>query len=227
MSNPSLTPVYTPAANTAPAEKYYVQPTLGHALRIWWAFYWRNTLISISILFAVGVVLAALKRYIPYSRIISLIPYISYVIEYTVAIFVIHFIARKKFRDFRIILTAQRDGSVDILEPTFRRTFRIWLTFAWRSVVYAIALSVAMYVPIGFLSGAVAVIFPPLAGLFNQFARSVVAGAVGLFTIYSNILDEDISGFRVSLAPRDAISLPSEAPNLGPLPRPSGSVASK
>jgi hypothetical protein len=129
-------------------------------------------------------------------------------------------LVRKKFRHFRLILTAQRDGGVDILEPTVRRTFRIWWTYAWHSVLYLIALSVAVYVPLGFLAGALGAIFPPLAGLFYQLIHTAVEGAAGLFTIYSNILDEDIAGFRVSLAPRDAISLPSEAPNLGPLPAP-------
>lgn len=227
MSNSSITPGYTPAVPAAPAEKYYIQPNLGHASRIWWAFFWRNTLISIGIMFVFTVALMMLTRFIPFSRTASLIPYTSYVVEYAVAIFVIYYIVRKKFRHFRIILTVQRDGAVDILEPTFGLTFRIWWTYAWRSILYLIALSVAVYVPLGFLAGAIAAIFPGLAGLINQLAHTAVEGAVGLFTIYSNILDEDIAGFRVSLAPRDSISLPSEALNLGPLPAPPGPAVSK
>jgi hypothetical protein len=227
MSNSLITSGYTPAVSVASAEKYYVQPTLGHALRVWWAFFWRNTLISDGIVIVLVVALMALTRYIPFSRTVRIIPFCSYLIEYIVAIFVIHFVAYKRFRHFRVILTEQRDGGVDILEPTFRRTFRIWWTFTWRSVVYLIALSVAVYVPLGFLSSAFAAIFPALAVVFNTFFHALVEGAAGLFTIYSNILDEDISGFRVSLAPRDAISLPSEALNLGPLPTPSGPAVSK
>ena len=126
MNNSSITSGYTPAVPAAPAEKYYIQPTLGHALRIWWAFFWRNTLISVGIVIVLSVALMALTRYIPFSRTSSLIPYSSYGIEYTVAIFVIYYVMRKKFRHFRIILTEQRDSAVDILEPTFGLTFRIW-----------------------------------------------------------------------------------------------------
>ncbi len=149
----------------------YIQPNLGHGLRIWWAFFW--------------------------------------------AIFVMHFIVRKKFRAFRIILTAVGYGdTAQILQPTFGRTFRIWWTYTWRTVIYLTVLSIAMSVPLGFISGAVAVIYPPLGDAFLQFARTAIAGAVGLYTIYANILDEDIAGFRVSLAPRSpTIPLPENAPN--------------
>ncbi|MGH9679979.1 MAG: hypothetical protein ACRD4Y_08510, partial [Candidatus Acidiferrales bacterium] len=75
-----------------------------------------------------------------------------------------------------------------------------------------------MYVPLGFLSGVFGAVFPHLAGVFAQLFHVLMEGAVGLFTIYSNILDEDIAGFRVGLAPLDAVLLPSEMPNLGPLP---------
>jgi hypothetical protein len=218
---------HTPTVPPVPASGNYIQPNLGHGLRIWWAFFWRNTLISAAAGFLLGIVLIALARYISIPARGYAVTFGGYLIEYIAAIFVIHFIARKKFREFRIILTVQHENSVDILEPTFDRTFRIWWTYTWRSIVYLIALSVAMYVPLGFLSGAVAVIFPPLAGPFVQFARIIMEAAVGLFTIYSNILDEDIAGFRVGLAPRDAVSLPSELPNLGPLPGPAAPAVSK
>ena len=193
----------------------YIQPNLGHGLRIWWAFFWRNTLISLILGFMLGIAVVMLYKVIPFSKRHLVIFYGAYVVEYVVAIFVMHFIVRKKFRAFRIILTAVGYGdTAQILQPTFGRTFRIWWTYTWRTVIYLTVLSIAMSVPLGFISGAVAVIYPPLGDAFLQFARTAIAGAVGLYTIYANILDEDIAGFRVSLAPRSpTIPLPENAPN--------------
>jgi len=71
-----------------------------------------------------------------------------------------------------------------------------------------------MNVPMAFVSGAVAVIYPPLGAVFPMFAGLAVDACVGLFTIYSSILDEEFTDFCVTLAPNSAPELlPSASPS--------------
>jgi hypothetical protein len=73
-----------------------------------------------------------------------------------------------------------------------------------------------MSVPLGVVTGAVAAISPQIGQVFTWITQVVISGAVGLFTIYSNILDEDIAGFRVSLAPRSTAVWPEEVLRVEP-----------
>jgi hypothetical protein len=206
------------AAQPAASNSNYIQPTLSHGLRIWWAFFWRNTLLSGGLAFILGIELVLLARYIPLARTRYVLTYGGYVLEYITAIFIMHFIVRKKFQRFRIILSPSGDtDAAQILPATFRRTFRIWWTYTWRTVIYRVILGVAMSVPLGFLTGAVAVISPRLGPVSIWLTGVAAGGAAGLFAIYSNILDEDIAGFRVSLAPRET-PVPAGAAAIAPFP---------
>jgi len=200
-----------PASQADSVAGNYIQPTLGHGLRIWWAFYWRNAVIAIVLSFQLGTAVQGLVR----SGMVSprMTPFLmqaaSYVLNFVPAIFVMYYIVRKRFRGFQIRLTSTGDPA-QILEPTPPRVFRIWWTFTWRSIVYTIALSIAMTVPMGFVVGTAAAISPLFGRIFNLLQSLIVAGAVGLFVIYSNILDEEIADFSVSLAPAAAsISVPA------------------
>jgi hypothetical protein len=132
--------------------------------------------------------------------------YWSYSFNYGAALAMMYFIVRKRFRNFHIRLISI-DDRTQMLQPTFRRIFRIWWTFTWRTLVYRIVLSFAMSVPMAFVSGAVAVIYPPLGPTFTVFAGLAVDAGVGLFTIYSSILDEEIADFCVTLAPNSSAEL--------------------
>jgi hypothetical protein len=223
----SFEPTFSGGAPTAPVATNYIQPNLGHGLRIWWAFFWRNTGIAFLIGAFFGAALMFLSRANHFTVDPRFLTYGGYVLEYITAIFVMHFIVQKKFRGFRIILTpANTDDSSRILPPIFRRTVRIWWTFAWRSAVYRVALTVAMSVPLGVVTGAVAGISPQLGQFFTWAMGVAVSGAVGLFTIYSNILDEDIAGFRVSLAPRTTAVWPEEILQVEPSPGAPGAAVS-
>jgi hypothetical protein len=173
----------------------YIQPNLSHGLRIWWALFWRTTLAS-SISY--GGPVMAFHLVLP--------SYWSYSVDYAVTLAMMYFILRKRFRAFQIRLVSKSDRT-QVLQPTLRRTFRIWWTFTWRTLVYRIVLSFAMSVPLGFLSGAVAVIYPPLGPAFGVFAGLAIEAGVGLFTIYSSILDEEISDFCVTLVPNSKAEL--------------------
>ena len=128
-----------------------------------------------------------------------------------------YFILRKRFRGFQIRLVSKSDRS-RLLEPTVWRTFQIWWTFTWRTRIDRIVLSFVMSVPMGFLTGAVAVIYPPLGPAFSIFMGLAIEAGVGLFTIYSSILDEEISDFCVTLAPNMKVELAPNAPITSPSP---------
>ena len=196
-----------PVAQTRVRDDEYIQPNLGHGLRIWWAIYWRTTVLnSIS--------------YIGPSIAFHLIvpSYWSYSFNYLAALVMMYFIfARKRFRNFRIRFVS-RDDRARVLEPSFRRVLRVWWTFTWRSVVYRIVLSFAMSVPMAFVSGAVTLIYAPLGQAFAILVGLAVDAAVGLFVIYSNIQDEEFSDFCVTLSPNDPPVPSPDSPIASPAP---------
>lgn len=198
------------ATSREPPGTNYIQPNLGHALRIWWAFYWPNTLISSTLGFGLGYLLrlAYENTNVP-GRLIRLpARFGDLVLTYAVAIFVIQYILGKRFRDFRIGLLSRNGGTgAQLLQATFRRTLRVWWTFSWRTVVYYLIAWVVVILPLGWFLG----VFrpsPTFAAIFLAAIGFVVGGAVALFAIYSNILDEDIGDFRVCLLRHEAQAAP-------------------
>jgi hypothetical protein len=139
------------------------------------------------------------------------VQYGVYPLGYGVAIFVIRMVVQKQFKTFRILLVAPQSEPPQVLAMTWTRTFRIWWTFCWRTTVYLAALLVALYVPSGFIIGAVQVIAPAISPFFPLLMGIVLAAAVGLFAIYSNILDERIADFTVTLAPRTSATTVTSA----------------
>ena len=193
-----------PPENSAQSD--YIQPSLSHGLRIWWALYWRSTLVTAL---SLGGSMAAFRVVLP--------SYWSYSADYLIILAVMWFILIKRFRTFRIRLVSKADRTHE-LPVTYRRTFRIWWTFTWRTIVYRLVLGFVSGIPIGFLRGAVEVIYPPLGPAFGMVVGLVIEGAVGLFTIYSSILDEDIADFCVMLAPNDRANPARNLPVALPAP---------
>jgi len=201
-----------PAVQADSSTTYYIQPTLAHGLRIWWAFYWRD----IAIAFVLGTQLGAAVQWLVAHGILSermrpLAVQIGLLgIAYIPAIFVMYYVVRKQFRGFRIRLTSIPDGEpVRTLEATPKRILRIWWTYTWRTIVYTFVLTIAMWVPMGFVTGAATMISPTFGKLFSSFQTLIVAGGVGLFVIYSNILDEEIADFSVGLIPTTPMPVPN------------------
>jgi hypothetical protein len=197
-----------PAARTGANDSEYIQTALGHGLRIWWAFFWRK-----SVLFAI--LLAALlwtvdplfeSGAIPFWFYRYLTEFGPYVINYAGALLVFHFILRKRFRNFRIGLVAFHEAATDEeLPPTFPRTLRIWWTYSWRTFAYCVGIYFVVSVPMGQIVGTLGSLYPRLNDAFAYSAGLVIEGAAGLFVIYSNILGEDFSDFRVCLMPRKTV----------------------
>lgn len=118
-----------------------------------------------------------------------------------------HYILGKTFRHFRLALLSSGSAfPIQVLKPSFARTLRVWWIFTWRTVLYTIISFALVIYPMGWFVG----IFRPgalLASLFFLLLGFVVSGALSLFVIYSNILDEDIGDFRVALLPRQSVVL--------------------
>ena len=194
-----------PSAAAAPAVDY-IQPNLNHGLRIWWAFYWRNTLLQVLLAYMLGLWVKALDDrdlLTPGVRgpILKLGPF---VLGYLSAIFVIRYVIRKRFRRFRIgLLSIQGEGLQQELLPTWSRTIRIWWTFMWRSAVALFIVSFLTSIPTGIVVGLVATWSPALGPILQAMVTTVWAGAASMYVIYASILDEDFSDFRVSLLPRE------------------------
>ncbi|MGB8476052.1 MAG: hypothetical protein WCE61_18375 [Candidatus Acidiferrum sp.] len=200
----------------------YIQPNLGHALRIWWAYYWPTMVIS----FLLGVLLRGVVRLLYENFILSANPllpvltYGPYVINYVIAFFMIRYVLGKTFRHFRLGLISNADvPPAQLLKPTFTRTLRVWWIFTWRTVVYGLLCLAFVLYPMQWFVG----IFRPsplFSTLFFWVLGTAVGGAIALFVIYSNLLDEDVGDFRVVLLPRqDAVpassSLASDPAPLG------------
>jgi hypothetical protein len=205
----SLPTMFEPPSgvHSAPAVDDYLQPNLGHGLRIWWAYYWPTTLITLVLSLLLGLVVTALwenfivsaKPLVPVTR------YGPYIINYVVALFVMRYILGKKFRHFRLGLISNGIASpTQTLNPTVIRTLRVWWIFTWRTVLYTMLCIVFVNYPMGMFVG----LFKPsplFARLFFLLLGFITGGALSLFVIYSNILDEDIGDFRVVLMPRQNV----------------------
>jgi len=211
------------AVQPVPRLANYIQPTLADGLRVWWAFYWRTLLLSyvtaISLNFGIRAVWSAGLMPAGITRISAfVIRYDSYPIYYGFAFVALAIVLRKTFRGFRIALLSNYGAEgAQALPPTFARTARVWWTFCWRAVVYRVILAVAATFPLSWVIGFLAALVhsEPVAVILNVIAQVVLDAAVGAFVIYSNILDEDISDFRVALVPRadatGAVATPNAA----------------
>ena len=147
---PSMFDSPRPASTAAPADNY-IQPTLSHGLRIWWAFYWRTLLATILLVAAVAKILPLVAE-APAARLI--LRYGVYFFYYSAAFFMIAFILRKNFRDFRIALLSHRGGDgAQPLRPNFQRVARVWWTFSWRSLLYRLIATFAISFPLGWIVG--------------------------------------------------------------------------
>jgi len=205
------------ASAAAPTQSAYIQPTLGHGLRIWWAYYWPTNLIA-------GVIVAFFQFWLrklyedvilsAHATVIAM-RILPYATTYIVAFFIIWYVLGKRFRHFRIALLP-RAGATDAqpLRRTFKRTLRVWWTFSWRSALYLIIATFVATVSLGVLMGVLSAMGRAMAILVPLLESLLLSGAIGLFVIYSNILDEEFGDFRVVLLPRNSVpqALPTSTP---------------
>src|SRR5690348_941777 len=178
----------------------YIHPTLAHGLRIWWAFYWPTALTAVVLAIGFNSAMRLFLQIgvIPEDGIVPVI-WISrldlYVCYYLVAFFVMAYILRKNFRSFRIGLLSNYGGEgAQRLQPTMRRTARVWWACSWRAVIYRIIATFVASIPLGWIMGLMPALLPrQVVPFFNLGMQIAIDGAVGMFVIYTSILDEDIA----------------------------------
>lgn len=203
-SPPSMfeTPRPTGVAPLPPSD--YLQPNLGHGLRIWWAFWWPTTVVSTILTLVANTALRRIyeRTDVAGALIGPIIKYDAYLFGYVVAIFGMAYILRKNFRHFHIALLSNHGGEgAQVLPPTPWRTVRVWWTYSWRTLLYMAVAWVVVILPLTWFVG----VFNPRRAyvlLFFGAVGFIIGAAVGLYAIYSNILDEDIGDFRVALSRR-------------------------
>lgn len=206
LSKPSLFNTPSATSQSLPLENY-LQPTLGHGLRVWWAYYWPTFLISAVML---GTLTWLLRK--GWENLILSTPVVlwsnrilPYAVTYGVSIFMLRYVLGKSFRSFRIVLLPRdRVSGTEGLPRSIGRTMRVWWAFCWRSVVLSLIVRFAGGVALGFTVGILSSVSRVMAVLAPIMLQIGIDGAVGLFVMYSAILDEEFSDFRVSLIPREA-----------------------
>lgn len=221
LSSPSMFNAPSTVRESKP-DAVYIQPTLNHALRIWWAYYWPTSLAAGMIIFCGAFWLRLLYERVAISAHtlrISLIV-LPYAATAAIGVLIFRYILGKRFRHFRIALLPAAGGSeATPLRPVWRRTIRVWWTFTWRSVIYGIVLGLL----VGLSLGVVMAMLREMGGILAAFVPIIqgliIGGAVGLFVIYSNILDEKFGDFKVVLLPREVARQTPMAANAPPQPQ--------
>ena len=202
MPSPSLV-----NATSAPSPlENYVQPSLGHGLRIWWAYYWPTSLVSLFVVVFLNFLLRkAWENALISGHVVLWSSRISpYVVVYGFSVFTIRYVLGKSFRSFRVALLPRDPLShTEAMSRSFGRTIRVWWAFCWRTVVYSLIVRFAGSVALGFTVGILSSMSRAMAAWVPLIAQVVIDGAVGLFVIYSAILDEEFADFRVALLPRE------------------------
>lgn len=221
LSAPSMFNAPSVARESKP-DSAYIQPTLNHGLRIWWAYYWPTTIIAGFLTFCAAFWLRLLYERAEISA--TALRYASLVVPYAttavVGILIFRYLLGKSFRHFRLALLASAANvACPPLRPIWRRTLRVWWTFTWRSTIYAIVLSFLVNISLGVFLGMLRETSRVLAVTIPLVEGLIISAAVGLFVIYSNVLDEQFGDFRVVLLPRDAAQA-SIAANNPPQPEP-------
>jgi hypothetical protein len=198
----------------SPSQENYVQPNLGHGLRIWWAYYWPTSLVSAIIIVVLSVLLRkAWENDVLSTQVVRwanrILPYL---VVSAVSILGIWRILAKKFRSFSVALLPRVPISSGVpLSRSFQRTLRVWWEFIWRNVVYSVVFRIAGSIALSLTIGILAALGGRTGAFVSFVSEVLIDGAVGLFVIYSAILDEEFGDFRVTLVPRTVVLSPAPA----------------
>lgn len=142
-------------------------------------------------------------------------PILPYLVVSAVSMLGIWRILGKKFRSFSIALLPRAPASGgEPLPRSFQRTVRVWWEFIWRNVVYSVIFRIAGSIALSLTIGIFAALGGPTGAFVSFVSQVLIDGAVGLFVIYSEILDEEFADFRVTLVPRAVVL--SAAPAVEP-----------
>ncbi len=220
LSAPSM--FNAPAAARAPnSDSSYIQPTLNHGLRIWWAYYWPTALAELVLSFVASLLLRLLYNDVIISAgtMLWTLRIQAYLLEYFISLFTVYYVLHRKFRSFRIALLPRASTAPsEPLPVTARRALRVWWTFSWRTLIYRLIVTFVATIPLGMIGGVLSEMNRVMAALVPLLEALFISAIVGLFVIYSNVLDEEFGDFRVVLLPRETKAEPISAAPTVPEP---------
>ncbi|MGA8038195.1 MAG: hypothetical protein WA823_08720 [Candidatus Acidiferrales bacterium] len=194
-----------PGLTAAAPESPYVQPTFDYALRIWWAFYWPLAVTTIFAFFfavVIGVIFRSVLRSAMPEMVWGIVGVIM-LFYFAFSFLVMYYLLDKKFRHFRVALVSSADyAHPKVIPRTGARVGRVWFAYIWRAVLYGVLASLVVSFPLNVITGPF-VRMPALYFCLRLAAQIAISGAVGLYIIYNNILDERFGDARVCLLRRD------------------------
>jgi hypothetical protein len=185
-----------PALPVAPLSTHsYIQPNMNYALRVWWAYYWPTAVASLTIDFLYKAVASTQ----PFDVLVAVALLAVYLI---ISIFIMRYVLGKTFRHFRLALVSRDLAAPQPLPVTISRALRVWWFFSWRVVLYSFLGMMLVIYPLGMFVG----LFNPSplvsASILNAL-RFLLTSGISLYVIYSDILDEDMGDFHITLLPRN------------------------
>lgn len=224
LSAPSMFNTPSPASPTA-SDSNYIQPTLNHGLRVWWAYYWPTALLGIVIGFFLAVFLRILydEVFISAHTLLWSLRIETFLLPYFISLFSINYVLRRKFRHFRLaLLPCSAELPQTQLPVTVKRGLRVWWTFSWRAFIYSLVVTFVATVPLSLIMNILTLMGRVMVVLVPLLENLLINAAVGLFVFYSNVLDEEFTDFRVALLPRESTLEVSAAPPAVPAPNQTG-----
>ncbi len=194
----------------------YVQATFPNALRVWWAYYWPTSALS----FLLDVVLLAAVR-IGGVTVSPGDPAIAaraalFLVAFPIGFVVFHYVLGKRFRHFQVALVPRGAAAASTRFPrTLGRTFRVWWAFTWRTVVYSVVAWLIVMFPLSWVIAILGLLGPDGGAIARLVLQTALAGAIGMYIIYSKILEEEFGDFQVRLIPREPVPATVRPPVLG------------
>src|SRR5690348_7851434 len=184
-----------PSAASVPPLDDYIQPTLNHGLRVWWAYYWPTLLIFWLIGYALnrlyGPILRNYGAMTPWVYVTKgLALAVAFVL---VSFFVFQYVLTKKFRHFQIVIVGDNTAQLPV---TLKRALTVWWSFYWRSLLFMLLVTLVFFLPSVVL---VAILWPKagLAVIALRFFWAAMGGAVTLLVVWLKTLRARYNGFRL------------------------------
>lgn len=170
-----------------------IKPTLNHALRIWWAWYWRATLWAFGASFLVGFAQGLLGIRGPYAE------FIGAVVGLVASVYILKIILRKTFEGFRVeVVSNDNLTELSPSEVPIACAFRFWLAWVWRWSVASIALLIVVVLAISVV-GVFVELTPATRFWLGFIFGALVSIGISLHVIKTLVHDKDFGAFKVRL----------------------------
>jgi len=201
-------------ALTGETDAVLLEPTLGHALRIMWAWYWRYITLGFGP-FGVALLLKVWPYQLPddpddletmYFLIVALAasaPFWAFPYTFRMAM-------NRDFKNFRIGFADPLSTTpANFISPTYPQVWTVWWALTWRSALWGLACFLAVdFVVVAVIFGAIKLhpawdssLAPgtqSLARLLGWFVAHVCWFIASVFTL-RRILSKDFEQFRIGL----------------------------